>query len=169
MSTLDTYLALLDMDFFELGEAFKGLQDEHVWQRPAEGLLSIGEIAGHIAFWEATRLAGDAGDPIPDPANCAIKSPLIDRHYSYYTHTQPSAPAQEDLTAEQVYAELQRVHKESVEYLKGLNADLGQPLRNWPKFWTMEETLKYQIFHIAYHAGQIYSARHLLGEETPDN
>lgn len=41
---LDAYLQVLELDFFEIGEAFGGLADENVWKRPAEGLLSVGEL-----------------------------------------------------------------------------------------------------------------------------
>jgi hypothetical protein len=51
-----TYLEILEEGYFEVQEAFKGLADENVWKRPAEGLLSVGELAGHIAYWEAVRL-----------------------------------------------------------------------------------------------------------------
>jgi hypothetical protein len=48
-SMLEVYLSQLELAYFELGEAFKGLKDENVWKRPGEGLLSVGEIAGHVA------------------------------------------------------------------------------------------------------------------------
>ena len=56
---LDLYLELVDEGYYEMKFALEGLADENVWKRPAEGLLSVGEIAGHIAYWEALKLAGE--------------------------------------------------------------------------------------------------------------
>lgn len=164
---LETYLKLLDTGYFEVGEAFKGLADDHVWKRPAEGLLSIGEIAGHIAYWEAVRLAGEG----EDLDKCRVGSPLIDRRFRYYDGTIDTSPSEKHLamTAEQVHNELVRVHKEAVACFKEQNPDMGSTPPGWPAGWTFTSSLEYAIFHIAYHTGQIYSARHLLGEKTPDN
>src|SRR5205807_8520445 len=59
---VEAYLSVLELGHYELKIAFEGLADENVWKRPAEGLLSVGELAGHIAYWEAVRLAGEGGD-----------------------------------------------------------------------------------------------------------
>src|SRR5258707_11196568 len=100
---LDACLELLEQDYFEVGEAFKGLADENVWKRPAPGLLSVGELAGHIAYWEAVRFAGE-GD---DPAKCKVLSPLIDKRFAYYPTTLATSPSPEHLAlgAEQVCKE----------------------------------------------------------------
>ena len=168
---LKAYLAVLEEGYFEVGEAFKGLADENVWKRPAEGLLSVGELAGHIAYWEAVRLAGQGES---DLAKCQVSSLLIDPRFRYYDTTVATPPSEQHLvmTAEQVCSELLRVHNESVAYFKSLNPDLdscplGHPSDTYQN--TYRAFLTYLIFHIAYHTGQMYSARHLLGEETPDN
>ena len=54
----EAYLDVLEEGYYEVKEAFAGLANENVWKRPAEGLLSVGELAGHIAYWEAVRLGG---------------------------------------------------------------------------------------------------------------
>jgi hypothetical protein len=168
---LETYLDCLELGFFEVGEAFKGLADENVWKRPPGGLLSVGELAGHIAYWEAVRMAGEdtTGGSKPDLAKCPIKSPLVDERFGYYSTTIDTAPSDMHLamTAEQVHAELSRVHAESVAHLKALAPDLRSKAPWW--FAGYDEYLKYAVFHVAYHTGQMYSARHLLGEIPPDN
>jgi DinB superfamily len=169
---LDVYLQLLELDYFELSEAFKGLQDDHVWVRPAEGLLSIGELAGHVAYWEATRFAGEMdADGRPDLSKCKISSPLIDHRFAYFTTTiqQTGVDERIHMPAEWVGKELTRIHRESVGHLKALNPDLNAHVPGWGSHWTWGESIRYTIFHVAYHTGQIYTARHLLGEETPDN
>src|SRR2546427_12066391 len=87
---VETYLKVLEEGYFEVGEAFRGLADENVWKRPAERLLSVGELAGHIAYWEAVKLAGEgkpnvlAGGGKPDLAKCRVSSPVIDHRFGSY-------------------------------------------------------------------------------------
>jgi hypothetical protein len=177
---LEAYLSLLEQGYYEVTFAFEGLADGSVWKRPAVGLLSVGELAGHIAYWEAVRLAGEGGKPeseangislMPDLARCRVSSPLIDHRFAYYPTTIATSPSEEHLsmTAEEVCRELLRVHESAVAHFKALNPDLGSTPPGWPPNWTYGEFLKYLAFHIAYHTGQIYSVRHLLGEQTPDN
>jgi hypothetical protein len=177
---IEVYLAVLEEGYFEVGEAFKGLADENVWKRPAEGLLSVGEMAGHIAYWEAVRLAGEGGNPepgvngvslMPDLAKCRVSSLLIDHRFSYLPTTLATSPSEQHLamTAEQVCSELVRVHNESAAYFKALNPDLDSRPPGWAPHWNYRAFLSYAIYHVAYHTGQMYTARHLLGEETPYN
>lgn len=170
---IEAYLALLELGYFEVTEAFKGLADEHVWKRPATGLLSVGELAGHVAYWEAIRLAGEgsADQSQPDLAKCRVSSFLIDPRFSYYPTTLSTPPSEQHraMTAQQVCSELVRVHQEASADFKERNPDLLSVAPGWSSNWTYGESLKYAVFHVSYHTGQIYSARHLLGEETPDN
>jgi hypothetical protein len=176
---LEAYLRLLEQGYYEVTFAFEGLADEHVWKRPAPGLLSVGELAGHVAYWEAIRLASDGlavilfgeGEEEPDLAKCRVSSPLIDNRFRYYSTTLATAPSEQHraMTAEQVCSELLRVHEESAAHFKALNPDLGSTPPGWSPPNTYGGFLEYLVFHIAYHTGQMYSARHLLGEQTPDN
>ena len=169
---VEAYLEVLDLGYFEVTEAFKGLADVNVWKRPAAGLLSVGELAGHIAYWEAVRLASDGGEKAEsDLTQCRVSSPLIDRRFGYYPTTIATPPSEQHLAmkAEQVCRELLRVHAEAVADFKARNPDLESTAPGWPPNFTYGEYLKYAAFHVGYHTGQMYSARHLLGEETPDN
>ncbi len=167
---LEAYLSVLELTYFEVKCVFDGLQDQNVWKRPAPGLLSIGEIAGHVCYWQATRFSGEGGNP-PDLSKCHVSSPLIDQRFSYYPGTIETQPSEQHLamSAEHVLKEWLRVHEESLAYFKSLNVDLAGKMPGWGDWWTYGESLKYTIFHVGYHAGQIYSVRHLLGETTPDN
>ena len=172
-SAFAPYLAMFDEYYFEVGEAFKGLADENVWKRPAPGLLSVGELAGHVAYWEAVRYAGEgkADSWEPDLEKCRISSPLVQRHFHYYGATLED-PLPEDLkalTAAQVHAELSRVHKESMEALLASDAGLDDPVPGWPSQSKVRNFVTYSLFHVSYHTGQMYTVRHLLGETTPDN
>lgn len=171
---LETYLDLLELDYFEISEAFKTLTDENVWKRPADTLLSVGELVGHICYAEASRL-GSGGDRDDDAAtntdNCRVTSPLIDSRFEYYPNTVATSPSKEHLamTANDVFQELMRVHTESVAVFREKNPDLDKGEPDWPEGMTHKENLKYLIFHMAYHTGQIYSVMHLLGEKTVNN
>ena len=70
---VEAYLGVLELAYFEVQVAFEGLADENVWKRPTEGRLSVGELAGHIAHWEAVRLVGEGGEPEPDLAKCQVR------------------------------------------------------------------------------------------------
>lgn len=128
-------------------------------------------MAGHIAYWEAVKLAGEGEESEPDLANCRVSSLLVDRRFRYLPTTIAAPPSEEHLAmrAEQVCAELVRVHNESIAYFKSLNADLDGSPPGWPPNWTYRAILMYAAFHVAYHTGQMYSVRHLLGETTTDN
>jgi hypothetical protein len=168
---LDAYLKPLELCYFEVTEAFKGLADEHLWIRPAPRLLSIGELAAHVAYWEAVRFAGDSddGSSSRDLSNCRVKSPLLDPRFGYYTSTLETSPSKDHLsmTASTVLTELLRVHSEAMANLKARNPAMDGRAPHWHSDYA--ELLTYVAFHIAYHTGQMYSVRHLLGETTPDN
>lgn len=169
---LEAYLEILAEGYYEAKFAFEGLADENIWKRPAEGLLSVGELAGHIAYWEAIRLACEGGEkPEPDLSKCRVSSPLIDHRFAYYPGTIDTPPSEQHLamTAQQVCQELVRVHEESVAYFKTLNPDLKSTPPGYAPNYTYGAFVKYAAFHVAYHTGQMYSVRHLLGEKTPDN
>jgi hypothetical protein len=170
---IEAYLELLEQGYYEVKFAFEGLADENVWKRPADGLLSVGELAGHIAYWEAVRLASEGGNESPEQnlAQCRVSSPLIDHRFAYYPMTLAASPSEQHLamTAGQVCQELVRVHDESVANFKALNPDVENSTPGWPANFTYAEYLKYASFHVAYHTGQMYTVRHLLGDSPPDN
>lgn len=168
---LEAYLKVLEEGYYEVKFAFEGMADGNVWKRPAEGLLSVGELGGHISYWEAVKLTGEGAESLPDLEKCRVKSPLIDPRFAYYPMTIATPPSEEHraMTAEQVCSELVRVHEESVAYFKALNPNLESVAPGYPPNYTYGAFLQYASFHVAYHTGQMYSVRHLLGENPPDN
>lgn len=169
---VEAYLSVLELGYYEVPFAFEGLADANVWKRPAEGLLSVGELAGHIAYWEAVKFAGEGAEEMNyDLTKCAVSSLLIDRRFAYYPMTIATPPSEEHLamTADQVCKELLRVHEEAMVHFKARNPDLESTAPGWPPNYTYGEFLKYAAFHVSYHTGQMYSVRHLLGEKTTDN
>ena len=168
MPELDQLIKAWDEGHWELSEAFVGLGDEDVWRRPHPRLLSIGELAAHIAYCEAVRITGPGTDHKPDLADVPIKSPLIDWAFRYYLNTVESTK-QLELGAADVLAEVARVHGEAKAVVTQVKRDSEDPLPRYGGMDTWGSNLRYLVFHIAYHTGQVYSVRHLFGHETQDN
>ena len=155
MASLDLLVQALDHALWEMGEGFKGLPDADVWKRPHPRLLSVGELAAHVAYGEAQAILG------------GFESPLIVKNAEYYPHTL-AVPLDLPLGADAVYAEVQRVHDACKAALVAEPHD-SEDRNPQREGWTWGYVLEYMAFHVAYHTGQIYSVRHLLGHETVDN
>ena len=155
MEKYEGYVEAWDIAHWELTLAFEGLDDIDLWRRPHPNLLSIGELAGHVASSE-----GQLAQPIPE-------SPLVDRQFGYYLN-QVDDPIALDLTVDQVLAELQKVHeaaKAAALAVEDVNAKV-----HWRDDWTWFQCVQYiACFHVGYHTGQAFSVRHLFGHKTNDN
>lgn len=156
MANLDLLMRALDTAVWELSEAFKGLPDEDVWKRADPRLLSVGEVAAHIAYWEAQSFLGDS-----------LQSPLFVPEARYYTGNQPE-PFSTSLGAQEVFAELKRVHEAARASFAATPHD-SEEKNPYREGWSWGQAVEYQVFHISYHTGQIYSVRHLLGHTPVDN
>lgn len=157
MANLDLLLKALDTAQWEMSEAFKGLPDADVWRRPDPRLLSVGELAAHVAYWEAHSFFGEG----------KIDSPLTLPAARYYTSNSVE-PFELPLGAEETLREVQRIHALCKAAFVADPHDSEEPNPNRGT-WTWGSTLEYQAFHVAYHTGQMYSVRHLLGHQTVDN
>jgi len=167
MASLDLMIAAWDEAHWEFSLVFEGLADEDVWKRPHPNLLSIGELTGHIVFWEAVRFMGPGATNQPDLDLVGIKSPLIDGKFRYYSKS-IGEPVDLGLTAAELLSEVTRIQQESKAAITREARDSEDPFPGSQKA-TWGNTLTYQVFHIAYHTGQAYSVRHLLGHTTTDN
>jgi len=162
MSTLDPLIAAWDEGHREFAIALEGLLDEDLWKRPDPRLLSVGELAGHVAYWQGVRMGGN-GNARMDLDQLAIKSPLLNHAFRYYTSSVDETFQLEMGTAE-VLAEVMRIHEAAKA--AATEHDASDPFPDWGTWGNM---VQYQVFHVAYHTGQVYSVRHLLGHETEDN
>ena len=167
MANLDLLVKAWDVAHWEFTQAFEGLSDEDLWKRPHPRLLSIGELAGHIAFWEAVMFT----PPVPggeiDLSQVSIKSPFVDPAFRYYTNS-VEGHAVLALGCGDVLKEVKRVHEEAKAGVMKGEPDSGDRLPGFEKM-TYGDLLEYRVFHVAYHTGQAYSVRHLLGHTTTDN
>ena len=156
MSHLEILMKSLDTAIWELGEAFTGMPDADLWRRPDPKLLSVGELAAHIAYGLASYFLGEE-----------FESPLVLRAARYYPYS-VEEPLSLDMGAEAVYNEVKRIYEASKVAVFGLNPDLDS-VSTIREGWKWEDVMVYQAFHVAYHTGQIYSVRHMFGHETVDN
>lgn len=156
MANLDLLMKAMDTAVWELGEGFTGLPDEDVWVRPHPNLLSIGELAVHMVGGEADWMGVSL-----DSTNLVHQSA---RYYPYNVKEPFTLP----LGAAQVYDELKGFHERvKAHWLANpKDSEDNNPVREG---LTWGQTLEYMAFHFAYHCGQIYSVRHLMGHETVDN
>jgi uncharacterized damage-inducible protein DinB len=162
MSTLAPLIEAWDEAHREFAIAMGGITDDDLWKRAHPRLLSVGELAGHIAYWQAVWTLG-GGNASPDLEQLPIKSPLLDNAFRYYTTNVEGAFAVQ-LGPSQVLEEVARVH----DAAKAAVATLGKDDPH-PQWSTWGNLVQYQAFHVAYHTGQVYSVRHLLGHVTEDN
>ena len=155
MSSIQPLLNAWDEGHRELGIALEGISTEDLWKRAHPRLLSVGELAGHVAYWQAEwTQTHDASGP----------SPLLNPGFRYYTSS-VGEPTVLDMDASTLFAEVMRVHE-----IARATAAANEIESQCPGQWgTWGVLVTYQGFHVAYHTGQIYSVRHLFGHETEDN
>jgi hypothetical protein len=154
MPNSEAFMAAWEEFHWEFTLAFEGLSDSDLWRRAHPSLLSIGELAGHVAYCEGLAAQG------------AVESPLLDSAFSYYSN-QIGNPVLLDLTVAQVLHEVKKVHDAVKAGLASVeHFDEKVP---WRDDMTWGHWLRYQLFHVSYHCGQAYSVRHLMGHETTDN
>lgn len=170
MADLKTLIGAWEEFHWEYSLALEGLADENVWRRPDPKLLSIGELTGHICYANAVRFLSDNADE--DPASIRLKSPLIDRAFRYYFY-QVDEQVTLEIGTEELAREFNRIHKACKARMVDLDPYFEDLLpgrtEEMEGFTRWGVTLQYMLFHTAYHAGQAYSVRHLLGDTPVDN
>lgn len=163
MSPLDTLIEAWDEAHREFAIALDNFPEDDLWKRPHPKLLSVGEVAGHVAYWQAVWVTGGGNDR-PDLESLPLRSPFLDHAFRYYSNS-VDQPAKLDLDSKQVLAEVNRVHDLAKQAVAGKGKDDPYP----GQWGTWGNLVQYQVFHVGYHTGQAYSVRHLLGHETEDN
>jgi len=153
--THEEALAPIDSAIWEMSEAFIGLRDADLWVRPHPRLLSVGELAAHVAYGEIRWM------------HPGLESPFNTQAVDYYLRS-VEKPFRLEMSAEEIYAEVKRVHEACKQHVLETRPDLTAKLPQ-REDWTWGYTLQYMAFHVAYHTGQMYSARQLMGHETADN
>lgn len=155
MTNLELLIKGLDSAHWELSEALKNFPNEDLWVRPHAKLLSVGELLVHLTYWQ--------GQSILEPGY----ESLFPDEQNYYTSNLEN-PIVLDLNVQDVADEVARIHRACKKRLTELAPAIEDPCPN-REGWTWGYVLEYQLFHISYHTGQVYSARHVLGHDTVDN
>lgn len=163
MLSLPTLIEAWDEAYRELEISIDGTPDHDVWARPHPKLLSIGELVAHIGYGHASWILC-AGKERPAAGDFPFLSPILGHEFRYYLSS-VEAPVTLDLTVSELWGEIGKIRVATQEVLIGLDYDSPYP-GQWGKWGNI---VQYMVFHVAYHTGQIYSVRHLLGHETEDN
>ena len=161
MSFINSQSQAWDSAHWEFSLVFEDLQDEDLWRRADPRLLSVGEIVCHMVHAQttyATKL---------DPAS-AIDSPLNRAEARYYL-SNVDQPFSGDLSVEDVAREFDRVQKAVKAVFLQCDKERDAPLEFDGPGRTFGEFADYMVFHVAYHTGQAFSVRHLMGHKTNDN
>ena len=161
MSFLESQSQAWDSGFWEFSLVFEDLNDADLWFRPHENLLSIGEITCHIMYYLTMYANKLAADPM-------LASPLSVKDASYYLHNVGS-PIQLKMSVADVAAEVDRVQRDVKAVFLASTAERDEPLAFNGPGETFGQFADYMVFHIAYHTGQAFSVRHLMGHKTNDN
>jgi len=160
MSFFETQSQAWDSAVWEFSLVFEELEDADLWRRADPKLLSVGELASHMC-WPA-KYANKMRPEAP------IESPLINEPSRYYL-VNVDEPVALSMGVEELTREFERVMKVAKEVFLGDSSKREDPLPFDGPGRTFGEFADYMVFHIAYHTGQAFSVRHLMGHKTNDN
>lgn len=155
--------------YFETDLVLGGIRPENLHRRPGPGLLSISEHLAHVARSE--------GSIIRRYLLCESdedwQTSVLTRDVFGWPPTMLESPVEPDLaqiTLKDVTEEYLRLHQGCYEAALTLILPAEHRFDDaWDRVVTVRDRLRIAAYHVAYHCGQIYSVRHLLGEETPEN
>lgn len=155
--------------YFETDLVLGGIQEDHLHRRPAANLLSISEHLAHVARSEASiifrYLLGQQPDDWP-------QSPLFHERYGWPPTMLEGAinPELAKFELKDLSEEYRRCHELCYQAAQTIRHTADHSFSDsWDRVTTVRDRLRIAAYHVAYHHGQIYTVRHLLGEETPEN
>lgn len=161
MHFLESQSQAWDSAHWEFSLVYEELADDDLWRRADPKLLSVGEIVCHMAYWQiiyANKL---------NPA-APIESPLMRDEARYYL-TSKDTPLRLEMGVKAVAKEFDRIQKAFKATLTGIDAERDALLTCEGPGRTFGEFVDYMVFHVAYHTGQAFTVRHLMGHKTNDN
>jgi hypothetical protein len=169
MGEIQTLLKFWEFSYLDVSNALKDVQEEHLHVRLEPNALAISEIVAHISYCEAQAILSILlGKP---KERWGIQSPLFDDR-NWYPPEILARPIRSELQAlsiSDVATEFNRVHEFVRAAAQGYDVPAATELKGaWGNEPTVRSHLSYVGYHVAYHVGQIYLTRHLLGETTPE-
>lgn len=155
--------------YFETDLVFGGLSEENLHRRPGPGLMAISEHAAHVARSEASIVDRYLFGRDPEAwADCLFRRPEFG--WPPTLLEQPVHPDLARMSVREVMEEYLGQHARCYELAHKLELPVEHLFEDdWERCRTVRDRLRIAAYHVAYHAGQIYATRHMLGEETPDN
>lgn len=155
--------------YFEVDLLFEGLSESNLHRRPAPNLLAVSEHVAHLVRSEASIVERYLwGRPQEEWADSLMRRAKFGWPPTLLAEPVDAELRQLDVPG--VYDELMRQHARC--YQSALALELPADFEfgdDWDRCRTVRDRLRIAAYHVAYHAGQIYSVRHWLGEETPEN
>ena len=155
--------------YFETDLLFEGLAEENLHRRPNANLLAISEHLAHVARSEASIVNRYLFGQQPDQwADCLFRKAEFG-----WPPTMLERPVDEvlsQMSVEDVMQEYLRQHERCYQLAVTLALPADTVFDDeWDRCRTVRDRLRIAAYHVAYHAGQVYSVRHALGEDTPEN
>jgi len=152
-----------------MADALDGISPEHLHQRPAPGLISISEQIAHLMRSESSIIGRYIFN---EPKTVWAADFMTQFPYGWPPDTllKPVDPRLEALSIADLRLHLDANHIRLLNRARTLELP---PDHHFQDDWsgpapTLEVRLRFAAYHVAYHVGQIYQTRHLLGEITPD-
>ena len=162
-----TLIEAWDNSYRDVEEALGGIDPDHLHIRPAPGTIAISELIAHIASTEAQIVVQYIVGHRMDSCN----SPIVQEDLVYPPRFsgEPIRASLSSLSLSELKSELEQVHHLCYEAIKDLELPTEHVFDDDWADTPLGERLEYAAYHVAYHIGQIFLTRHMLGEETPDN
>jgi len=155
--------------YFEVDLVFEGIQPENLHRRPSPNLLSVSEHCAHLVRSEASIVERYLfGRPPEQWADSLMRRTVFG--WPPTMLESPVEPELARLNLAEVKDGLMHEHGRCLQAARSLALPVGHRFEDdWARCPTVADRLRIAAYHVAYHMGQIYSARHMLGEETPEN
>lgn len=155
--------------YFETDLLFEGLSEENLHRRPGPNLIAISEHCAHVARSEASIVErGLFGRPAEDWADCLFREAPFGWPPTLLEG--PVHPGLQEMSVADVRNKYLGQHERCYQAARHLTLPPEHEFVDaWDRVTSVRDRLRIAAYHVGYHAGQIYSVRHMLGEETPEN
>ena len=155
--------------YFEVDLMFEGLRPENLHRRPAPTLLAVSEHCAHLVRSEASIVHRYLfGQAEADWADSIMRKRLFG--WPPTMLESPVDPELASMSIQEVKGALLQEHERCLNLAQKLELPATHVFNDdWERCPTVGDRLRIAAYHVGYHMGQIYTARHLLGEETPEN
>lgn len=155
--------------YFETDLLFEGLNPENLHRRPAPNLLAVSEHVAHVVRSEASIIARFL---LGQPESEWSKRQLCKKLFGW-PPTMLESPIDAELatmSVSDVFAAYVEQHEKNYQLVSTLELTAAHMFEDdWDRCKTVRDRLRIAAYHVGYHSGQIYTTRHLLGEDTPEN